>query len=466
MYSLTALYVYKAIFTLELLIAEFIMCTGLKHRPKFILRLISSNLICIGIAFAIPVLAYNAIYTSIVFLSLFIVTLFAIKFCYESNFISILFRGIAAYTTQHIAYQCFSLLMYIFTFFIGGSNFSSGMYGDGSLTQFVPIFVYTINNDIASLSPLIYYLTALFAYTTYFFVYILIYSLTYCSVSKALKNSSNLQLQNSSLFIFVICFVLFNVLISSIVTYYSEDHPDLFYFLLLAIYNVACSSFTLFLMFEVYYRKQYEKDYLNIQNLLKRSEEQYHSSKQNIEQINLKIHDLKHQIRALSTSKTVGSDTINELNNLLAVYDANIHTGNKPLDIIMTEKILNSRNFDITFNCLADGKQLDFIKESDLYSLFGNLLDNAIEAVQSLPKDHKFINVQVKRINDFPMISVSNFHMSKLSFNNGLPLTTKNDKNIHGYGMKSIRLICDKYNGDLLVEDKDNIFTVKIIFFR
>ena len=79
-------------------------------------------------------------------------------------------------------------------------------------------------------------------------------------------------------------------------------------------------------------------------------------------------------------------------------------------------------------------------------------------------KDKRFVNLSVKKVNGFTRIETSNCTQSAPVFENGLPVTTKTDRDAHGYGMKSIRLICRKYGGEMTVSAADGLFTVTIIF--
>ena len=58
---------------------------------------------------------------------------------------------------------------------------------------------------------------------------------------------------------------------------------------------------------------------------------------------------------------------------------------------------------------------------------------------------------------------MSNPNVEKIILKDGLPLTTKNDHNSHGYGMKSIRYIVEKYNGNLIIDCNNNIFVLSIL---
>lgn len=466
MYELTAFYLYKAIFMAELLVAEAIMCVGLKRRPHFALRGVLCCIGAIGVAFAIPVVSYSAWYCSLVFLFMFAVTLPLIKVCFEANAVSILFRGIAAYTTQHTAYQIFDLAMGVFGIAFGNDSFSiGGAYGSDSAGEFMPLIMYRAGaQSLASVSPLRDELMTMLGYASYFIIYIVTYTLSYGFVSKRLRNSDKFELKSSSMFVFVVLFVLFNVVISSVVIYSGGD-VGMQGSLLLSGYNIACCLLTMYLMFEVIFKKQYERGYIVANRLLRQAGEQYALAKENIEMINLKCHDLKHQIRELG-GKSLAQREISEIENMISIYDAPVHTGNEALDIILTEKSLYCNKRRIKLYCIVDGGLLSFMSDPDLYSVFGNLLDNAIEAVEGLPEEKRFINLSVRTVNGFTRISTSNCLVSEPVFEGGLPRTTKDDKENHGYGMKSIRLVCRKYDGELDIRTEGGMFTVNIVFMK
>lgn len=112
---------------------------------------------------------------------------------------------------------------------------------------------------------------------------------------------------------------------------------------------------------------------------------------------------------------------------------------------------------------IADGNCLSFIKESDIYSLFGNALDNAIEASIPLPKEKRYVSLVISSKNSFVHISVQNFYEGELTLKDGLPTTKKEDKNNHGFGVKSMEILVSKYHGDLSIQGKNGIFLLNII---
>ena len=201
-------------------------------------------------------------------------------------------------------------------------------------------------------------------------------------------------------------------------------------------------------------------------NLLHESEQKYNESKTNVELINIKCHDLKHQIRLFAKKENISLDTIKELEEMINIYDANVNTGNEVLDVIITEKSLICKNKNIKFNCLADCSQLAFLSNADAYSLFGNAIDNAIEAVLNLNVDEKrCINLIVRNTKKFVSITISNYFGGNIELDNdGMPKTTKKDKNFHGFGVKSMKMIVDKYHGDFNISISKDVFKISILF--
>ena len=131
----------------------------------------------------------------------------------------------------------------------------------------------------------------------------------------------------------------------------------------------------------------------------------------------------------------------------------------------MTEKKLQCEQENIELTYMIDGEKLNFLKETDIYSLFGNALDNAINSVRSLKcKEKRIISLIVKETMGLVSIHIENYYQGDLDFKEGLPMTTKKDKNYHGFGMKSIRFLTEKYDGELSITADDDVFSLNIIF--
>ena len=121
-------------------------------------------------------------------------------------------------------------------------------------------------------------------------------------------------------------------------------------------------------------------------------------------------------------------------------------TGNSVLDTVLTGKSLYCAKRQIKLTCVADGAQLSFMDVMDICTLFGNALDNAIECELSIPdKEKRLIHLEVYTKKDFLVIRCENYCPAPPVFQDGLPMTTKADREYHGYVLKSMRYTCLVY---------------------
>jgi len=161
---------------------------------------------------------------------------------------------------------------------------------------------------------------------------------------------------------------------------------------------------------------------------------------------------------------TVDKTYLKELEKTIVMYDSLTKTGNAALDVILSEKKLLCEKYGITLACIVDGKALNFMSDVDIYSLFGNILDNAMQAVDKLEHpEEKIINLNVITQNGFISIHQDNRYVGELIFQDGLPLTTNADKVEHGFGMSSMRYIVNKYNGSIATLAAQGIFEINIL---
>ncbi|MDD3403577.1 MAG: ATP-binding protein [Hespellia sp.] len=203
-----------------------------------------------------------------------------------------------------------------------------------------------------------------------------------------------------------------------------------------------------------------------MQNVFKNQYQQYQQSKESIDIINRKYHDFKHQIAALRAETDIEKKNayLDEMEQDIKDYEAQNKTGNQVLDTLLTSKSLYCSRKHISLTNVVDGKLLDFIYTMDLCSIFGNALDNAIECEQKI-KDRakRLIHVSVSAQKGFVLICVENYCEEPVVFKDGLPVTSKMDKSMHGYGMKSMRHATQKYGGTLTASQSNNWFELKIL---
>ena len=210
-----------------------------------------------------------------------------------------------------------------------------------------------------------------------------------------------------------------------------------------------------------------ERELLETGNILKAQYETYRSYQESIDLINMKYHDLKHQLDGLrgETDPAKREAWIDAMEEELKVYRPERQTGSPVLDTILSGKMVRLHNSRIPLTCVADGKLLDFLHVMDICTIFGNALDNAIEAAALVEEeDRRMVHMSVSRKKQFLMITVRNTMEGDLLLGqDGDPLTTKKDRLYHGFGLKSIRQSVSKYGGTAQFGQKDGFFTLQIM---
>ena len=209
---------------------------------------------------------------------------------------------------------------------------------------------------------------------------------------------------------------------------------------------------------------RFEKDTLH--NIMEMQYKNYQLSKENIDMVNQKYHDLKHQINLLKTQAYVGKSTsyLEKMEREIRVYETQNKTGNQILDAVLTNKAMICQNKEIELKFIVDGGALSFMEDMDVSALFGNMLDNAIESAEKQQeKQKRLIWLYVTKEKQFVRIRTENYCDEKIRFKNGMPVTTKKDRRLHGYGMKSIKSTVEKYHGSVVAAQENKWFELKIL---
>ncbi|WP_026519657.1 ATP-binding protein [Butyrivibrio sp. FCS006] len=212
-----------------------------------------------------------------------------------------------------------------------------------------------------------------------------------------------------------------------------------------------------------------EKELSNIHSMLKVQYDKYRNYQTTFDMINVKYHDLKHQIAGLRAemSDEQRQKWIDDMEQELESYSPELETGNSVLDTLIAGKMMNCRANNIKVTCVADGNILDFMHVADICTIFGNALDNAIESVSLIEDPEKrLIHLSVSTKKNFVIIQINNYCENQIKIKNGYPVTTKADKTSHGFGLKSIRYTVDKYHGTVTFDVNKNWFELKILIPR
>ena len=193
----------------------------------------------------------------------------------------------------------------------------------------------------------------------------------------------------------------------------------------------------------------------------------YKVAKENNENASMIKHDLKNQIQIAYAMKNKNDNFVNILEDIDAELDkvnTNIYSKNEILNTVLLLKKIEAKKFDINMVYKIDKSiSLDSMKDSDVCKLFSNLLDNSIEA--SKKTDDKKVLLKLCKRNDYIVLICENTYKEELRKNILGFLTTKENKKEHGYGIKIIKSISDKYGGEMNIQAKNGSFKVIMVFY-
>ncbi len=419
------------VFVGELLLATSVYVFKLRRRNHFWLWLVLCLSCFIGFAYSWSLIPYINSVTSIIFSILFFFIAFfgligSLMACFKVNIQAAMFLGTAGYAMQHFTYKLIQIVI-------------------GSIEKGIPSFV---DNNYG-----IYGIYASFV--------IISLPIFYNMFGKKIHNNETLIIEDSRLLIIsiilIICTVILNLIYESFVKV-----SNLTLFIVGCLFDMVCCFLTLFIEFEMLKSKEISEAYIQMKTIWESEKKQLEISKENMDYMKILAHDLKHELN--ESTLLISKDKVDELNHRIAAFGNSIKTGNDILDLVIAERTLIVQKENINLSIIADGSVLSNMKQSDCYSLFMNIMDNAIDAVKELPKDQREISLAVRESMGMILIHEVNPFKGTLNFKDGLPQTTKRDSMYHGFGTKSIKGIVDSYSGDCEISIKDNnIYVLNIL---
>jgi len=135
---------------------------------------------------------------------------------------------------------------------------------------------------------------------------------------------------------------------------------------------------------------------------------------------------------------------------------------NPALDAVASHYESVAASQDTRIKWLLELPQKLPIKEADFITVFGNLVENALIAVGSIPEEKREVHVNAKILSDAMIgLTVKNPYEGIINFGkNGLP---RSDKEGHGIGLSSVKAVVTRYNGALDINTDDGIFTAGVL---
>ena len=181
------------------------------------------------------------------------------------------------------------------------------------------------------------------------------------------------------------------------------------------------------------------------------------------------VHDIKNHYLVISEYESNREykklhDYVEELKSDFIKVNPQIYTGNYIVDLVLSQKKMLSELKNITFILQAMPLSNLPFKEREICTIFGNLLDNAIEACEKV-EGSRWISVKVEKQKQLFFIQIINTIDEIPQKNEKGFLTSKINKELHGFGLKSVQRIVDEYEGDIVYQIENNMFSVRLSFF-
>ena len=243
---------------------------------------------------------------------------------------------------------------------------------------------------------------------------------------------------------------------------FTADSSALFlYYLCALLYTLITYVVILTISQLAYYRRDNE----DMHNFITNKMQYYQMSHEGITSLQIKCHDLKHQIAAIrtKTEKENFDKYLDRLEDSIIEYGTVVECGHETINVVLTEKNILCSTCGVKFSYIIDGTLFNFMSEMEIYSLFGNALDNALESCSKVTDPEKrVISLKAASRGDMVILHVENCFEQPLTMVDGIPQTTKQGSG-HGLGLRSIQNIAEKYGGVATVQAADDLFKLTVL---
>lgn len=417
----------------EIFAAELLFTKRLERRSMFILRFISSVVVCILVTFEILALYYvitgkmfvydtaeslsDTIFKFVLYVAIFFFTIVGMKFCLKGSVWNIMFYCSGAYAAQHLSKNVAAM----FPFFVTEAPFWSCALLEAGVCAAVYIACY--------------------------FLFIR---------GKELPDNPR-DVRRKVLLALVVLLICIGISRISV----DDVSRGRIAFLAETAYAAVSCVLVLIILSNIDRAGNMRNEIDVLTGIMHSEREQYKIAKESAELINMKYHDLKHVISELKNGASGGIEKVEEA---LKIYGNIVKTGNAVLDVILTEKNLVCEHNRISLTCCCEENSLDFMDDADVYSLFGNAIDNAIESVGKIKdEERRSISLNVGSVLGGLSVHMENFFEGELVLKDGLPMTSK-DERFHGFGLKSMQYIVSSYGGYMNVAARNERFCLDVFF--
>ncbi len=200
------------------------------------------------------------------------------------------------------------------------------------------------------------------------------------------------------------------------------------------------------------------------QNFSQHYKDRVEKQQASMELVNKKLDEVKEQVAKVFAAHKIDEKIIKELGEISAdIFDSSIQTGNDALDILLTQKSLLLNQNNIKTTAMIEGMALAFMDVADVNIFFGNAIDNAVEYLEQVDEEKRFVRISSARNKSLLMVRIENYCKKDVTFlKDGRPHSTKSGS--QGYGTHSIRAVAEKYGGTATFSREGDLFVVTALF--
>lgn len=190
-------------------------------------------------------------------------------------------------------------------------------------------------------------------------------------------------------------------------------------------------------------------------------ENQYHYYEEKSEEgkrIRQIYHDMNNLLLAAS-AEGGNREILETVNQEMKNFRQFCDTGNSILDVLLKDKMKRIQELGADTQLDIEFTEGNFISGRDIVAIWGNALDNAIEACEKLPAKERMITARAGKVRNMMSILIEN----TMSNSEGSHQTsTKKDSFLHGFGIKNIKEAVERYDGTCIIETARGRFSLII----
>lgn len=203
-----------------------------------------------------------------------------------------------------------------------------------------------------------------------------------------------------------------------------------------------------------------------VDDIIRRRHEQLIVHSNAVEEVNRRYHDLKHMllgIEGMQGAEEIKS-YVRSLHTGIHAFEDYFDTGNETMDVVLTDKARICRDKGIGLIPIVNAQGWEDMPPIGISTIFGNALDNSIEAAERIERDEKRrVTVRVGRVNQMLVARFENYYEHELCGDLPELQTTKPHSAGHGYGIRSIRNVVDQLEGELTITAQDGRFVLTVL---